>query len=311
VTVANNVDTEYVDNISDATLEAPGRSYLYTKPNLASKMLLKDGSSVMTLDAKTTQIGVGAGLSGKGVTIGSEAGQNLESTGAGNVLVGHQAGRGLTSGTNNEYIGLEAGIYATGTTSYNVGIGQGALQSAGGSSNVAVGHNAGRYCAGYYNVLLGYKAGYSVSGSGAIQRNTCIGDQAGYFLRTPASYNQLIGMYSGDSITDGDGNVLLGYNTDVLVAGQDFGTAVGHLATVGASGIALGYNVSAAANEFAIPTTITACTFTGAVVTAAGFAVGASVGIDATVPVAPVDPDTVAGSMTFTKGILTAYTAPS
>jgi hypothetical protein len=43
----------------------------------------------------------------------------------------------------------------------------------------------------------------------------------------------------------------------------------------------------------------------------AGFKVGATAGIDATVPVAPVAPATVAGSMTFTKGILTAYTAPT
>jgi hypothetical protein len=43
----------------------------------------------------------------------------------------------------------------------------------------------------------------------------------------------------------------------------------------------------------------------------AGFKVGSTAGIDATIPVAPVAPATVAGSMTFTKGILTAYTAPS
>jgi hypothetical protein len=44
---------------------------------------------------------------------------------------------------------------------------------------------------------------------------------------------------------------------------------------------------------------------------AATFHVGADAGIDATVPVAPVLPATTAGSMTFKKGILTAYTPPS
>lgn len=46
-------------------------------------------------------------------------------------------------------------------------------------------------------------------------------------------------------------------------------------------------------------------------VKAATFHVGADAGIDATVPVAPVLPLTVAGSMTFKKGLLTAYTPPS
>ena len=46
-------------------------------------------------------------------------------------------------------------------------------------------------------------------------------------------------------------------------------------------------------------------------IAATTYHVGADAGIDATVPVAPVLPATVAGSMTFKKGILTAYTAPS
>ena len=48
-------------------------------------------------------------------------------------------------------------------------------------------------------------------------------------------------------------------------------------------------------------------------VKAATYHVGADAGIDATVPVAPniALGQTVWGSMTFKKGILTAYTAPS
>lgn len=46
-------------------------------------------------------------------------------------------------------------------------------------------------------------------------------------------------------------------------------------------------------------------------ITADSFSVGATAGIDATIPIAPVLPLTVAGSATFTKGILTDYTAPS
>lgn len=41
------------------------------------------------------------------------------------------------------------------------------------------------------------------------------------------------------------------------------------------------------------------------------YSVAGTAGIDATIPIAPVLPATVAGSATFTKGILTAYTAPS
>lgn len=50
---------------------------------------------------------------------------------------------------------------------------------------------------------------------------------------------------------------------------------------------------------------------TTGIITGGGYSVGAAAGIDATIPVAPVAPATIAGSMTFTKGILTAYTAPS
>lgn len=40
-------------------------------------------------------------------------------------------------------------------------------------------------------------------------------------------------------------------------------------------------------------------------------AVNSVTGIDAVIPIAPVAPATVAGSATFTRGILTAYTPPS
>lgn len=46
-------------------------------------------------------------------------------------------------------------------------------------------------------------------------------------------------------------------------------------------------------------------------VSASGFLVGAVAGIDATIPIPPIAPLTVAGSATFVKGILTAYTPPS
>jgi hypothetical protein len=51
--------------------------------------------------------------------------------------------------------------------------------------------------------------------------------------------------------------------------------------------------------------------YTGDIVTSTGFSVGATAGIDATIPIAPVLPNTVAGSATFTKGILVGYTPPS
>jgi hypothetical protein len=46
-------------------------------------------------------------------------------------------------------------------------------------------------------------------------------------------------------------------------------------------------------------------------VVAGGFNVGSFVGQNATISIAPVPPLTVAGSATFTRGILTSYTPPS
>lgn len=46
-------------------------------------------------------------------------------------------------------------------------------------------------------------------------------------------------------------------------------------------------------------------------ITGAAFATTGAAGIDATISIAPVAPATVAGSATFIKGILTAYTPPS
>jgi hypothetical protein len=113
----------------------------------------------------------------------------------------------------------------------------------------------------------------------------CIGYQAGYY---ETGTNKLfIDNQSRASEADGRVKALVYGVFDATVANQSITFNVG-AASFGAGNVVTTGDMKAAT-----------------------YHVGTDAGIDATVPVAPVLPATVAGSMTFKKGILTAYTAPS
>ena len=187
----------------------------------------------------------GAIASGTGnIVIGSEA--YLNKTGTNfqyNVVIGHKAGWGSTSGSNapqgQVLIGQRAGSYCQGGViaigdyavvsgtlgGASVAIGKSALRYGGNFRNVAIGDSALLYAdtTSQQNVGIGYYALKDLTsgdnntgvGNDVLQNittgsyNTCVGDSAGINQTTPSS-NTFIGKSSGSSVTTGGSNTILG-----------------------------------------------------------------------------------------------------
>jgi len=211
--IANNVATTYDDNIADATINIPGRTYAYTYPNKAVPLIMVDEAGALVASEGATSLGYQTGVVGDGVSIGDQAGHDLQATAFGNTLVGSLAGKELTTGYFNTFLGGNAGATAT-TGSGNVAIGTQTSQIATGSYNVAIGSNAGRYGSGSYNTFIGTSAGHG-SAMGNSARNIGIGYSALDLLDDAGNaYNVAIGWQAGHTITTGQYNILLGKDAE-------------------------------------------------------------------------------------------------
>jgi len=162
-------------------------------------------------------------LTPRNYLIGHEAGKNL-TTGYSNSFIGYKAGAANTTGNWNIFIGERSGYNNT-TGEGNTFIGDSAgCKNTSGKANVFIGGWAGQENTdGYYNVYLGTNAG-ALSKSGVQNiaiginaglrisngtRNTYVGSSAGEY--NPAgSYNVSLGNFAGYSATSGDGNTYLG-----------------------------------------------------------------------------------------------------
>ena len=131
----------------------------------------------------------------------------------GSLLVGHATTGTLSSAENNTAVGLTALDGITSGDS-NTAIGFNAFgQTTTANQGVAVGVDAGSQNQGSDNVLVGFRAGQQASSS----KNIGVGTQA---LRTVTGTRNIgIGYESGDNITSGNGNVIIG--------GVDVGSATG------------------------------------------------------------------------------------
>ena len=140
--------------------------------------------------------------------LGENAGINLTS-GTDNFFAGFKAGQNNSSGSWNTFIGSEAGANNT-TGEYNAFVGQ--LTGNGnttGSHNTYYGHHSGySNTTGSFNVLFGYHAGYGTVGTTA-SLNTFIGYFPGESIYD-GERNTALGNYSGFNLTSGDENVLMG-----------------------------------------------------------------------------------------------------
>lgn len=125
----------------------------------------------------------------------------VDATGTSKVTYGYQAGSSITSATAVTFIGFRAGALAT-SSNDSVAVGNTALeQETDGVSNTAVGTAA-------------------MNATSGADQNVAIGRQAGQILDDlglgsgHATRNVLLGSFSGDSLTDGVDNTMIGDGTD-------------------------------------------------------------------------------------------------
>jgi hypothetical protein len=175
-----------------------------------------------TTSSFSSAIGYRAGYtstSGYVTALGYDAAKSATSGYSTICAVGVFALQANTTGTDNTAVGGYNTLGANTTGSYNTALGREALNSnTTASYNTALGYQAGYSYAGTVgrNTLIGYQAGYSATGAGTSTSygNVFVGYQAGYAVNSSGSftsiYNTFIGTGSGNLVTTGTGNTILG-----------------------------------------------------------------------------------------------------
>ena len=187
---------------------------------------------------------------GSNTAIGSNALIYL-TTGAGHTAVGYAAGQDVTTGVQGTYVGGNAGANVTT-----------------GNNNVFVGYNAGDACTtGTPNVAVGVGA-YGSGGAGGGTENVAIGHQAMASADSGGLYNTCVGNQAGYYITTGDYNVAIGRAADQVTTTGSFNIMIGPSAkpsaNSGTSQTVIGYNVEGNGNSsftFGSGSTDTSCDF--------------------------------------------------
>lgn len=183
-------------------------------------------------------------------------------SGGGNSAFGSGAGQGLTTGFLNMFIGELAGN-STSTGTLNVAIGAGALRyNSGGDGNIGIGYRAAEQVDGDGSIMIGNGAGYQVQsgsnnifiGSGVSNNWITTSEQiaigSGSFLGDVVTANNtgvdnlVFGVGSGNTISSGDRNTIIGHTADTATAGTD-------------DAVALGYGAVAKTATFALPAAVT------------------------------------------------------
>jgi hypothetical protein len=163
------------------------------------------------------------GSASRNVAVGTNAGRSIVSGGL-NTFVGYAAGESTTA-SQNTFVGNHA-AYSNSIGSENTAMGTEVLSAlTTGTANSALGafaltHNT----TGGSNIAIGYySAGSGGAVNGDMDNNVVIGYEAGRLMEggTPgngSNNNILIGHRTGDTITTGDQNLLLGYDIDAPTA---------------------------------------------------------------------------------------------
>jgi hypothetical protein len=201
------IQTETDPTITDASIK-DGISWTEVSNRPAG---LDDGDQVgitsetdpeVTASSNKTVVGVSAGHASTGTDntfIGNNAGQSNTSTGTLNTFIGSNAGSSNTTGDANTFIGAEAGLNNT-NGGANTCIGWLAGKSnVSGNSNVYLGYWAGEQATGSRNTFVGQATGKGNTGSG----NVFIGYSVGYSSST-SSEKLLIGNSSINTLISGD-----------------------------------------------------------------------------------------------------------
>lgn len=175
------------------------------------------GVNTFTRDITVDSVvfGTGGGLS-TNIKIGRTA-FAAPTTATGVVAIGENAGRLVTTGQNDIYIGRNAAGNSGTAVSGHVGIGTGNLNYSTGDNNVAIGNNVMARAVpwnGLANVGVGINAGNVMT---TATSNTFIGSGTAQAL-TSGNTNTFLGVGSGSAMTTGSSNVILGgYSGNVAV----------------------------------------------------------------------------------------------
>ena len=175
---------------------------------ITGSLTITGSFNAFKLNANNVVLGPDAGTSLNAgglnnVILGNSAASNL-TTGDNNVIIGTNAGDGVGTGGSNVAIGRNAGFSALGNRSVLVGDQAG---TQGGTDNVFLGYQAGAVGTGNYNVAIGTTA--LRGNSGGSEYNIAIGYEAGYGVGA-GDENVLVGMNAGRSIVTGNANIIIG-----------------------------------------------------------------------------------------------------
>jgi len=163
------------------------------------------------------------------IHIGTNAGANATST-INNVIIGSDVGTSITTSGNNVLIGKNTGN-AINTIGGNIIIGSVSGNNNSYGNAIIVGQNAGVGYTGQFAYTIGNNAGKNVQG----KNNMFIGQNSGGASTTKSgNYNLAIGPYSGNGLTSGSRNVLIGSGDSI--------NSVGIVISTGSDNTLLGYS---------------------------------------------------------------------
>ena len=172
------------------------------------------------------------------ISLGKDAGENLESGAESNICIGKDAGEALATGDDNILIGYNAGSHYTGSNLTAIGYESNSNIASGGGGTF-VGKYSGRMKQGVNNVAVGYDAmGYAdVTGDGGDagytdyspylgHHNTAIGMDSMFGLYD-GNYNACIGTMAGFGVNDGSNNFFAGYKAAFGFTGMSSSVIIG------------------------------------------------------------------------------------
>jgi len=163
----------------------------------------------------SVSIGYRASAVRNSISIGFESGQywdNALDEAQYNTFLGLEAGRGDASGSSVGNYNIAIGTQAFYLAGYNGGDPLLPPQQA--ERNVCIGQEAGKYLRSNSNIAIGHFALQNYKATHyANEANVCIGDEAGKALdgtTSASSNNVMIGSEAGTNLTDGNHNVFVG-----------------------------------------------------------------------------------------------------
>ena len=261
----NSIGLEHLAGATDGviiTFDASGDP-VHVGPGTDGQVLTSTGAG----SPPAFEDAAGGGLSsdgGNNVFGGTLAGNALTGGSTDNVLLGHNAGKLIDTGDGNVCLGAYSGDALTDGHS-NVAIGHGTLGTGtSANNNVIIGTSAGDAITTAWNIIaIGTgAAGAMETGADCIAigrdslkvadtttavGNTCVGKNTGQAIST-GKYNVLMGEGAGYNITDSQYNTCYGYNSGVSITTGDENVTIGQGAAfemnTGSNNIAIGNNAA-------------------------------------------------------------------